>query len=94
MEPPDFDQIADTIARRVESHCSDLDPERETDDDAVRATVVRAIAEQLRQVWNARGAADMKAIEACQGDAQAAARGSGRVIRQYSIDRAIESLDK
>jgi hypothetical protein len=52
IEPPDFDQIADAIATRVESHCSSLDPERETDDDAVRATVIRAIAEQLRQLWN------------------------------------------
>jgi len=59
-EPPDFDQIADTIATRVESHISDLDPERETDDDAVRATVIRQIAEQLRHVWNARGAADLE----------------------------------
>lgn len=47
-ETPDFEQIADQI---INDHLGTLA-------DSLRAPIV----EQLRLVWNARGAADLKAI--------------------------------
>jgi hypothetical protein len=45
-ETPDFDQLARAIV----------------DDDAHELPFAQAIAEQLRKVWNARGAADRLAV--------------------------------
>jgi hypothetical protein len=49
MPEPDFDQIAGMIVDRYTQ---------------IGGWSLRAIAEQLRQVWNARGAADLETIEA------------------------------
>lgn len=64
-ETPDFDQIARSIFRDVDG----------SEADVVGADVeIAAIAEQLRQVWNARGAADIDKVttallgEGCQPD--------------------------
>jgi hypothetical protein len=70
-EPPDFDAIA-----RAFLLTSDRD-----------GPGIAEVAEQLRQVWNARGARDLATIEALEvlphGDAYV------RII-----DRAIRSLDR
>jgi hypothetical protein len=61
-ETPDFDAIAETCVRYVESHMLDV-VGSVSSNDPVRGTVVRRIAEQLRQIWNARGAADIAILE-------------------------------
>ena len=72
-ESPDFDQIARRIA---EWTCEPTD--RTLNDQVVEVT------EQLRLIWNARGAADIAMIEAEWRDGLAAA----------AIDRALRSLDR
>ena len=52
-ESPDFDQIANRILGRVQFRAGRID-----------AADITWTAEQLRQVWNARGAADIAKIEA------------------------------
>jgi hypothetical protein len=52
-EIPDFDQIARTLLARL------TDPT-----DPFWTPALRAIAEQLRVVWNARGDADLVELEA------------------------------
>ena len=59
-EIPDFDQMAEQLVASVESHVRE--PFIPIEDDPVRETVIRQIGEQLRQVWNARGAADLEAV--------------------------------
>ncbi len=76
-ESPNFEQIARQVSDqtgvdRLEEWDAD-DPDR----------VVKAIAEQLRQVWNARGAADLAKIEAELPGASSKA-----------LDRAIRALDR
>lgn len=50
-ETPDFDQIAHGLKNFIDDH------------PRLSEQNVRAIAEQLRQVWNARGAADITTVE-------------------------------
>lgn len=66
MTPPDFDQLARSIVDRVESHIRE--PFIPGEDDPVRETVIKQIAAQLRQVWNARGAADITAVDTKFGE--------------------------
>ena len=63
-ETPDFDAMALGIVDRVESHIRPDFNLGAHDEDPVRETVIRRIAEQFRQVWNARGAADIATVDA------------------------------
>jgi hypothetical protein len=63
----------------VESHM--LEPFIASANDPVRGTVVRRIAAQFRQIWNARGAADVDAVE-------------GRMMSDSSMTAAIRALDR
>jgi len=49
-EPPDFDAIARSLLRDIQ-------------DDACHGDSPRAVAHELRCIWNARGAADLAAID-------------------------------
>ena len=55
-EPPDFDQLARTLIRVFDYEWT-LPPEALTDGDTIEK-----VAHELRQVWNARGAADEDAV--------------------------------
>jgi len=50
-EPPDFEQLARSLKNFIDDHPQLVEQN------------MRAIAEQLRQAWNARGVADAKAVE-------------------------------
>jgi hypothetical protein len=79
-EIPDFDQMAERLVDRIWSAAA-AHPEIAAPPDVV---------EVLRQVWNARGAADMDAI-----DAQLAYSPEGIVVGvRQQIDRAIRTLDR
>lgn len=56
-EPPDFEQLA----RHIDQLRSELEDAPDRD---ASAELVSAVAAQLRQVWNARGAADIEALDA------------------------------
>ena len=82
---PDFDQLArrvvdETGVGRLDEWDAD-DPDR----------VVRAIAEQLRLVWNARGAADLAKIET-----ELSTLMGGMMAGPYvkNLDRVLRSLDR
>jgi hypothetical protein len=64
-EPPDFDQIARLLATL---------PHLDAGTDVLAA----GIAEQLRQVWNARGAADLKILALPISEIHAAIRALDR----------------
>jgi hypothetical protein len=84
-ESPDFDQIA----RRVlgpwleDSHNSVFDANMEVS--------IRQVAEQLRQVWNARGAADLTTIEA-ELSRLMGVTAAGPYLKH--LDRALRTLDR
>ena len=81
-DTPDFDQIACRLHETV--GC-----DHGTDAETVAAQVAM-IVEQLRQVWNARGAADLEAIDAhVTYDMGGHVEGSRR-----GIERALRSLDR
>jgi hypothetical protein len=58
-EPPDFDQIAPWI----EEAAREIDEGADTHVATIAEVIHRHAREALRQVWNARGAADAQAIE-------------------------------
>ena len=58
-EPPDFEQLARGIADRADRYRA-AGETRGVVDDALRGAIILA----LRQVWNARGAADIAQTEA------------------------------
>lgn len=68
---PDFDQIARRIMDMGDSDSPTL----------VGWIVVADIAEQLQQVWNARGAADVAAV-------------ASRLMSDSSMTAAIKELDR
>lgn len=77
-ETPDFDRIADVcLARVYEVRKKGLIAEHSV------------VAEQLRQVWNARGAADISKV-----DAELYADGTSRNGFSTMLDRAIRTLDR
>jgi hypothetical protein len=53
-DSPDFEQMARTFLDGIDEAFTRADADK----------LVRVTAEQLRQVWNARGAADLQAIDA------------------------------
>jgi hypothetical protein len=73
-EPPDFEQIA----RQLHTLIAPLP----------RSVGEQEIAEQLRQVWNARGAADRAQIATACGDASETGY---RALTE--LDRLIRALD-
>lgn len=76
-EPPDFDRLADVcLARVYEVRSKGLIAEHSV------------VAEQLRQVWNARGAADTTKINAVLADR------SIPVLSNTVLDRALRKLDR
>jgi len=78
-DTPDFDQLARRLFALL-----DL---RAEDENTISAQVDVA-AEQLRLVWNARGAADLETIKEAD-------QGKGRVLAfQLDLDRALRTLDR
>ena len=82
-ESPDFDQIARTLVEaQINAH--------HYEPIGILAMVV-TIAEQLRQVWNARGAADRATIEGALSS-QMGATAAGPYVK--NLDRALRDLDR
>jgi hypothetical protein len=82
-QTPDFEQIA--------RHIVDV---AYTDDGQVRdvkAALLAGIAEQLRLVWNARGASDLATIET-ELTALMGATAAGPLVK--NLDRALRRLDR
>ena len=83
LETPDFDRIAGALAGFGDS-TEISEPE-----------FARRIAEQLRQVWNARGATDVAAMRAemervwARRDAGAAGE-----LLDLNLDRAVKAMDR
>jgi hypothetical protein len=77
-ETPDFDQLARAFMESATDHGSGS---------VFGHAVTLALAEQLRQVWNARGAADVAAVKAevTTGDEFPLMRTLDRVVR--GLDR-------
>lgn len=78
MPEPDFDQIARRIAG-VWGDSSTLKP------------MTEAIAEQLRLIWNARGAADVARLEA-ELSSMMGVTAAGPYVK--NLERALQTLDK
>jgi DNA-binding phage protein len=76
-EPPDFDQIV----RHVEMLNAVLNDEDHTD----------AMVEALRQVWNARGAADVAIVEA-ELSSMMGVTAAGPYVK--NLDRALRKGDR
>jgi hypothetical protein len=74
-ESPDFDQIALTLAEGLHAPAEALD----------------AITEQLRLVWNARGAADIAKLEH-ELSTRTGSTAAGPSIK--SLDPALRTLDR
>lgn len=90
-EAPDFDQIARQLAV---SHTDR--PNIKGVDELVlmvaeMTALAHSIAEQLRLVWNARGAADIVKIEA-DLSSMMGVTASGPYVK--NLDRALRSLDR
>jgi hypothetical protein len=88
-DTPDFEQIARRVVDAVDSHVHDsVIPIKS---DPVRETVVRQVAEQLRQVWNARGAADIARLET-ELSSLMGVTAAGQYVK--NLDRALRTLDR
>jgi hypothetical protein len=78
-ETPDFEQIAERIALRTGAFQAPL------------ADVMAELTEQLRQIWNARGAVDLAKVEhelsSMMGSTMA-----GPYCK--NLDRALRALDR
>jgi hypothetical protein len=75
MPEPDFDQLAERLVDRIWSAAA-AHPE---------IAAPEVVTDALRQVWNARGAADAKAIERL---------GVGTTSMQGSIYQELKALDR
>jgi hypothetical protein len=82
-QTPDFQQIAHLI---VDVAYTDDGQVRD-----VKAALRAGIAEQLRLVWNARGAADLATIET-ELTALMGATAAGPLVK--NLDRALRQLDR
>jgi hypothetical protein len=82
-ETPDFKKLAHEIAAQILSH--------RDDQHVVVVAIAEDLEEQLRQVWNARGAADLAKIES-ELTSQMGATASGPYLK--NLDRALRSLDR
>lgn len=83
-EAPDFEQIARWVMNAEWVVDIGAGQVGTIIDDAWHERRVQAVAEQLRRVWNARGAADIAKVNAEWREGLAAA----------AIDRALRSLDR
>jgi hypothetical protein len=83
-ESPDVDQVA-AFRAEVERILAPAINARAPYAKVMLDTIVEVFAEQLRQVWNARGAADAKAIERL---------GVGTTSMQGSIYQELKALDR
>jgi hypothetical protein len=83
VETPDFDQIARASFDRWGP-----------DDGVQRGLMIEDIAEQLRQIWNARGAADLAKIENVTQHAVALIRGEYGVesVSADELEQALGAL--
>lgn len=85
-ESPDFDQKALNILDVVRLFTADLRSDGQT-----KALAQTVIAEQLRLVWNARGAADIVKLDASL-TSQMGATMAGPYVK--NLDRALRTLDR
>lgn len=81
MTEPDFDAVARRIARRMTAQST-----RDFDDDDVREVV-----DQLRAIWNARGAADIAKIES-ELSQMMGSTAAGPYVK--NLDRSLRNLDR
>jgi hypothetical protein len=89
MPEPDFDQIAKAVVPPHQAHC--LAPLESGDlCSCGRDWIVTCVAERLRQVWNARGAADVEKLEA-ELDTILGTTLAGRYL---TLPGAIRTLDR
>jgi hypothetical protein len=90
MEPPDFEQIARESWQGNPTGFVQMGHHEGHKQDVIFVPSQESIAEKLREVWNARGAADLQAIEAAldfAGDAYAD-------LHLQDQRRAIRKLDR
>ena len=87
-QTPDFEQIAHRI---LDDAYTDDGTTGDARIDARKAALQAAIAEQLRFVWNARGAADLAKVET-ELTAMMGATAAGPSIK--NLDRALRKLDR
>jgi hypothetical protein len=85
-ETPDFKATAQIAIDEIFA-----DTSRKFDPDRDLPLLAAAIVEQLRLVWNARGAADIVKLEA-ELAAQMGVTASGPYVK--NLDRALRSLDR
>ena len=78
-EPPDFDQIARQL---VDAYDPDAMADR---------SIAIDITEQLRLIWNARGAADLVTLEAALSSLMGVTA-AGPYVK--NLDRALRQLDR
>ena len=78
-ETPDFDQIARKLFDDYVGYVDDPN------------ATLAAIAEQLRLIWNARGAADITKLEA-ELSAMMGVTAAGPYVK--NLDRALRQLDR
>jgi hypothetical protein len=84
-ETPDFDQIAREVGRGL------VVLNVVADQDRAREAFQKDLAEQLRLAWNARGAADIAAIELELSTVMGSTM-AGPYIK--NLDRALRRLDR
>src|SRR3984893_6805550 len=87
-QTPDFEQIAHRI---LDDAYTDDGTTGDARTDARKAALQAAIAEQLRFVWNARGAADLAKVET-ELTAMMGATAAEPFIK--NLDRALRQLDR
>lgn len=87
-EPPDFEQLARAFAERAFPTAVVTVPKAEW---STRTEMVAGFAEELRQVWNARGAADRATVDH-DLSTQMGATAAGPYVK--NLDRALRSLDR
>jgi hypothetical protein len=81
-EPPDFDQIARAIAQRHAGRWDEDGEGNRVDLPANEDDLTADIVELLRQVWNARGAADEERLGPLRTAWKYLTRASSRALRQ------------
>jgi len=89
-EPPDFDQIAQRLIKLGGWDEEDDHPQDDLHRQAI-AIQLAAVVEEVRQVWNARGAADAKAVD--ERLATLAGWVTSEPYRQH-LREAIEALNR
>ena len=88
-EVPDFEKVARRVVELMDGQLRA--PFIPIDDDQVAEGLARTIAEQLRLIWNARGAADIARL-----DAELSTLLGATAAAPYlkSLDGALRTLDR